>query len=235
MTDHERTFFGSITAGICHEVNNVLAIAGELAGLQGDLLTATGEGRPLDPRELSGITGRIAGQMTRGKDLVQMLRSFAHSMDRVDVDLDVGGDVHQVVELCQRFARLRRTVLVASSTSSVPRVRGCSFDLQHLVFRCIDAGLATAGEGDEVAVELGGENGRARLRIGAGGESATQEEAARKLAVSRAVADRLGAAVELENPPGGPSGAGPTLTLRIPAVINRSLGHEERSETDESS
>ncbi len=232
-TVHERTFFGIIAAGICHEVNNVLAIVSELSGLQGDLLGAIGQGRPLDSEELAGINQRIAGQVVRGKELIQMLHHFAHSMDREEDDLDLTENVHQVLALCQRFARLRRSSLVARPVSAVPNLPGCAFDLQHLLFRCVDVGLAGARAGDEVAAELAADGDRACLRIYGGSDAEVSQEVARKVAIAREVASRLGAEVALEAS-AVPGDGGSILTLHLPDTIQCSYEHEERQQQAES-
>ena len=55
----ELRFFGTMTASISHEINNVLAMVNELSGLFADsLMLAQKKGRPLDPERLAGIVDR---------------------------------------------------------------------------------------------------------------------------------------------------------------------------------
>ena len=62
----ERAFFGQATASATHEINNVLAIINEYAGLLGDLAAGAEAGRPLDPARLTKTAGSILRQIKRG-------------------------------------------------------------------------------------------------------------------------------------------------------------------------
>ena len=76
----ELAFFGTITAGLSHELKNVIATINEYNGLLDDLAQAAAR-RPLDPERLRQICGKITKQIERGESLILGLNRFAHSMD----------------------------------------------------------------------------------------------------------------------------------------------------------
>ncbi|MGD8395976.1 MAG: hypothetical protein PVF43_10910 [Candidatus Eiseniibacteriota bacterium] len=180
-------FFGAITASLSHEMNNVLAIVNELSGLQDDCLVAAERGRPLDPARLRSVAGRIAEQVERGKSFVKQLNGFAHCIDRPGVMLDVQEQVEAVTALCQRFARLRRLTLAARPATSTCHVVGCAFELQHLLYRAIEHGLAQSAEGESIGitVELA-DGGGARITVTAGASSGGAVAAAAATAATAA-------------------------------------------------
>jgi hypothetical protein len=81
MELEKAAFMGRITAGVTHEIKNVLAIIKESAGLMEDLFELSKDHAP-PPREkfLRTLT-RITEQVRRGVDLATNLNEFAHTSD----------------------------------------------------------------------------------------------------------------------------------------------------------
>ena len=52
LREQNLAFFGMISAGMSHEMRNVLSIIGEYAGLLDDFLVAAERGAPLDSDKL---------------------------------------------------------------------------------------------------------------------------------------------------------------------------------------
>ena len=146
-------FFGAITASLSHEINNVFAITNELSGLLGDFLQAAEQGAPLNVDRLQSTTRRIGAQVERGQGLVKRLNRFAHTVDE-DQTIDVNETVEAIAALCERLATLRRVELETSLPETSPRLEGSAFDLQHILFRCIDIALDASAEGDVVQIEV---------------------------------------------------------------------------------
>src|SRR4030067_193492 len=74
-------FFGSITASFSHEINNIMAIIGELAGLMEDLLRVADLGHPPQLERFRRVSERIGTQVKRGEEMIKRLNRFAHTMD----------------------------------------------------------------------------------------------------------------------------------------------------------
>ena len=158
----EARFWGRITAGLGHEMNNVLATVDGLAGLQSDLLSAPAEDAGRHAR-IVDAAARIEQQVERGRGLTLLLRSFAHSVDKEDAPLDVNARLEDAAALCRRFAVIAGVELVPRPGSAKSGVHGRAFDLVHVLSRCIFAGLETAQSGEQV--ELAWEASSDELRI----------------------------------------------------------------------
>lgn len=145
-------FFGTITASLSHEINNVLAIVNELAGLIDDFLKAEEQGQPQDPARLKKAVEKIAQRIKGGKQIVHQLSRFAHTVDHPRSRFDAGDAAAEVCLLCQRFAKLRRIDLSYDPPEQAPFLEGSLFDLQHVLFRGIEIVLGISGPGARVTV-----------------------------------------------------------------------------------
>ncbi len=158
-------FFGAITASLSHEINNVLAIVNELSGLLDDFFRAADSGAPLDLDRLKGTTQRIAAQVDRGREHVKRLNTFAHSVDDAGTTIAVNEAVEAITTLCRRLGSLRQVELEGGLPDTSPRIVGSPFDLQHIVFRCINLVLGVSKQGDVVSIEIEPQEDGARLIV----------------------------------------------------------------------
>jgi len=156
-------FCGAITASLSHEITNVFATINELSGLLDDFFHASEQGHPLDVKRLMSTTQRIASQVERGQRYVKRLNRFAHTVDGRESAVPVNEHVEAMAVMCRRFGTLRRVELQTSLPDASPTIAGCPFDLQHIVFRCIDVVLAASHEGDVLRIAVETEKGDARL------------------------------------------------------------------------
>jgi len=147
-------FFGAITASLSHEINNVLAIINELSGLMDDFFCAAEQDAPLNIERLKGTTKRIAAQVERGQELVKRLNKFAHTVDDNQATVMLNETVLAITTLCRRFGVLRRVELETNLHETSPKIVGSAFDLQHIIFRCIDIVLNTSKQGDAVQINV---------------------------------------------------------------------------------
>ena len=156
-------FFGAITASLSHEINNVLAIINELSGLLDDFFLAAEQGAPLNVEKLKGTTQRIAAQVERGQEYVKRLNGFAHTVDDKQITIVLNEAVEAITTLCRRFGTLRRVELETSLPGASPRIEGSAFDLQHIIFRCIDIILSASRQGDVIQIDIEPQDDGARL------------------------------------------------------------------------
>jgi signal transduction histidine kinase len=164
-TERGRQFFGTITASLSHEINNVLATVNELAGLLEDLCKAAEHGAAPNVARLRGVAERISAQVERGRRLVKRLNRFAHTVDGDQSTIETKGRLEEIAALCQRFAALRRVSLEVDLPQSSPVLRGSPFDLQHMTYRCVDAALSISDQGDTVTLSLREQNGGAIITV----------------------------------------------------------------------
>ena len=114
-------FFGRITAGITHEIKNVLAIIQESSGLMEDIIDVSENDAFLHKDKFIKSLDRIRRQIQRGIDITTCLNRFAHSPDHSPISLDLNDITQQMILLAARFARLKNVVL-ESSPSDPPLV-----------------------------------------------------------------------------------------------------------------
>jgi signal transduction histidine kinase len=101
-------FFGEITAGISHEVKNVVTIINESAGLLNDLSVGAESGRrPLDPARIKKMSTDIARNVDRAVAIINRMNRFAHSVDEPRKQVDLAAVVADAVALASRFASVR--------------------------------------------------------------------------------------------------------------------------------
>jgi C4-dicarboxylate-specific signal transduction histidine kinase len=162
----ETAFMGKITAGVTHEMKNVLAIIRESAGLMEDLLgLAKDDSFPAREKFLK-ILSKIGDQVTRGVNLSDALNQFAHGPDQPVATVDMNRLIDQLVFLCQRFALSKRLTLKYVPHDQPLLFRCEVLKVQMTIFRGIDLLLNVADPGailtirpttqgdDKVAVEF---------------------------------------------------------------------------------
>ncbi len=172
----ETAFMGKITAGITHEMKNVLAIIRESAGLMEDLLGLAKEDSFPAREKFLKILSKIGDQVTRGVNLSNALNQFAHGPDQPLATVDMNRLIDQLVFLCQRFALSKRLTLKYVAHDQ-PLVFRCEvLKVQMTIFRGIDLLLNVADPGailtirptnrgdDKVAVEFSYEGNGIELR-----------------------------------------------------------------------
>jgi signal transduction histidine kinase len=148
-------FSGRITASLSHEINNVMAIINELAGLLDDFTFAAENGRPIDLERQKTTVRKITQQIYRGREYIQQLNSFAHMMDSKKQDLDLAKCAEQVSFVCQRFARNRKVGLTVGPSADVPMVQGNLFDLLHVMFRLVVLAMEVSVPGSGIVLQVG--------------------------------------------------------------------------------
>jgi hypothetical protein len=216
LREERLKYLGAVTASLSHEINNVLAIVGELSGLIDDLVEGAGGG-PLDPGRFKTIGEKISRHVERGKGHVRTLNRFAHSVDDSWSTFDSGASVAAVVAVCDRFARLRNVELRLDGDEGWPRLEGSLSDFEHLVFRAVGAALLTVDRGGRVSVSLVTDGGGNRLEICSSGP--TPDEAPAELADQLELVEGLSAhlGVGVDRPAAADRNL--TLVFTLPEIL----------------
>ncbi len=209
-------FFGAVGASLSHEINNVLAIINELSGLMGDFLVAAESGRPLDQERLKNSVERIAKQVGRGKGYIKALNQFSHAMDNPRASLDSRESFEQIVSVCQRFYTLKKVSLDSTLPDSPLVLEGSPFDLQHLIYRCLDAALQASGSGQCIEIRLQPDSDGARIVLTGQDACEITEEVTSRLDLLLGLTELLGGSAEITAQPGSP--------LALALVLPRRLG-----------
>lgn len=147
-------FSGAVSASLSHEINNVLAIVGELSGLLGDYLVAVENGKEPSPEKRQRTADKIAVQMERGKHHIQQLNRFAHSVDKPEIEFDAKENCEYTLSLLERFARLRKVELKPSLDKVSKHFKGSPFEFQHVVFRAVELMILLAKQQASISIDL---------------------------------------------------------------------------------
>jgi len=195
LRDEGLSFFGTITASLSHEINNVTAIIGELSGLLDDLLLGAERGRPIEHDKLKELSQKISGHVIKSKHLIKRLNRFAHSIDEPDTEFDADELLDEMTELANRFAFLRGVHLELEPAGEPIEVRGNPFSLRHAIFTCIELALANAEKEDVIHIRLTQEQTSAKISI-PGVRLTMTEEADAKLSLLSLLMNELGGTAE---------------------------------------
>jgi len=214
MTQFRQTeiaFFGRITAGVTHELKNVLAIVNESSGLMQDLMTLSKEAPAYHDRFLKALTS-IKGQVQRGQNLIARLNQFAHAPDIAVRSIDLFETAGLVVALSQRFAALKKVTLkVVPPPPSEQRAQATLnlVQFQMALFTAIECWLSLAAPGNELNLHISRkENTCALLLVNegyfpAGSDPAGNLAAAEKWPLLQNISASLGGSVEIDVPKPG--------------------------------
>lgn len=188
-------FFGVVTASISHEINNAIAIIGELSGLLDDLLLAAERGRAIDHDKLKAISHKIANQVDKGQRVIKGLNRFAHSIDEPVKEFDLGELLREITAIAQRFAFLKGVRLETDVGHESLKITSSPFRLQQAVFKCVELALGASDKDDTVTVALNQDGSAARI-VTASAPLETTEEVNSKLSFLSILMKQLGGSVE---------------------------------------
>ena len=167
-------FMGKITAGVTHELKNVLAIIKESAGLMQDLLTLSGDAQFPLREKFSKVLSNIGDQVVRGVDLASRLNTFSHLPDETSSGLDLNEVAVQVVFLSQRFARLKGISLNVQPHERSVIIVTDPLKIQMLLFQCVELLVNIVGAGATITLHpLQQGEGEATVELSSTGNNET--------------------------------------------------------------
>lgn len=134
----EIQFFGKITAGISHELKNVLAIIKETSGLMGDLMALSGADDFQHKERFQKSLETIRKQIEQGVRLITHLNKFAHSPDEAESEIDLNELLEEMAVLCGRYARLRNVPLSTHPSRKPVKYKTFRVTLQMVLFSCLE-------------------------------------------------------------------------------------------------
>jgi len=152
---NEVAVFGRITAGVTHEMKNVLAIIREASGLIQDLMALNPEALPHGEKYQKALES-ISAQVQRGNDLTTRLNQFAHAPDQDLKQVDLLETTAVLLALTQRFARLKNIVMACDpSAVSGPPVLLVTHPVHLLLalFSALECWLSLAPPGSRIKIK----------------------------------------------------------------------------------
>lgn len=213
LRQEELAFFGVVTASLSHEINNAVAIIGQLAGLLEDLLWGVRQGKPIDDGKLEDVSEKISNQVKKGQSVIKRLNRFAHSVDEPVKEFDLREMLEFISVIAERFAFLKGAKLELASQKESLTVTSNPFSLQQAVFICIEMALSASGKNEVVKVACEQDGDKFRVSIASAPVPKT-DEANSKLALLSLLMEQLGGRVEWTS-----VDEGDALALSIPRSI----------------
>jgi C4-dicarboxylate-specific signal transduction histidine kinase len=150
MNETEIKFIGKITAGVTHEVNNVLASIKEISGLMTDILSITDEESFSRKEKFQISLQKIQNQVQRGIKLTCQLNKFSHLSDTNKSDVDLNEIIEHLIFLTERFARIKNITLQNRPSTQSITITSDPFLLQMSLFNCISYLLNNMANGGEI-------------------------------------------------------------------------------------
>ena len=147
-------FFGKMSASISHEINNVLAIINENAGLLEDVTLMEERGVPLEPEKLKKISGKLLDQVKRANGIIQNMNRFAHSVDEKIKKVDIANTLEFMIIFSSRLSDMKRVSFTMDSGSDRIEITTNPFLLQNVIWICLDYVMNRAKSGDTVPVSV---------------------------------------------------------------------------------
>ncbi|MBI4775568.1 MAG: HAMP domain-containing histidine kinase [Deltaproteobacteria bacterium] len=156
------SFFGKTNRLISHELKNVLAIISETLGLIDELIELSETGMGLEPGKLRSLSESVIEEVERANAIIRNMNTFAHSVDEIVGEVEVGQSVKLVMELCQLESAAKRTKL--RFEKSEPCVLHTSrFFLENLIHHALVYALHGVGPENEIRVSLSSDEHGVRI------------------------------------------------------------------------
>jgi signal transduction histidine kinase len=153
-------FFGTITASVSHELNNVISIIDQTNGLLEDLIAGAESGTPVTVEKLERVVTSIQKHAARGLKIITRLNKFAHSIDEPVREYDLNETVRNLADLAARFAGLKRVALEVNFAEEPLTVTGNPFFAQQALFAAIRLLLDDAPRTEVIVISTSmGESG----------------------------------------------------------------------------
>ena len=149
-------FFGKIAASVTHELNNVLGLIDETAGLIDDLLGAGKAGDAALSVKLERITERIHAHSARGVDCVKRLNAFVHTVDEPLQAFDLAQVTGNLAALSGRFASMRKMQLTCRPHPGPVMITSNPFRVQQIVFAILILAMNVSKPRTVICLETGG-------------------------------------------------------------------------------
>jgi C4-dicarboxylate-specific signal transduction histidine kinase len=151
----ELAFFGKITASISHELNNVLSIINEYAGLLNDLCKTGNTNKSLGKERIIEISQNMAEQVRREQKLIKLLNRFAHRSDEPTVSFNLNELVNDIYLVTQRFCSMKKVTIELNPVEQIITITNNPYRTQFALFLCLQIALDDSVENDVIQIDIG--------------------------------------------------------------------------------
>ncbi len=147
---------GRLAAGVAHEINNPLAIVGEISGYLGECLEDDPEAKdPETLREFAEGLPKIDRQVDRCRSITHRLLNFARKSEaKVEVAV-VERSLAEILPFLEKEARLQNIAIHQQNDESLPRIRIEEMQLQEIFINMITNAMQAIGKRGKGNIWLG--------------------------------------------------------------------------------
>ncbi|RKX32613.1 MAG: hypothetical protein DRP46_00810 [Candidatus Zixiibacteriota bacterium] len=153
-SDDALKFFGIITASVTHELNNILSIIDQSAGLVEDFMANPDSGVPLTEEKLKQITAKIRKNSQRGIGFIKHLNSFAHSTDEPGISFNANTMLENWAALTKRFADLKAVGMELNLPEEQIEIDTDAYLVRKILYYALKEILSTAQKNDIIKIIL---------------------------------------------------------------------------------
>ena len=147
-------FLSRVLASSTHEMQNIMAIINESAGLGGDVLRLNGPPRMKHGDKLFEALDTVAAQVERGRQLMDALNLCAHAASAEYELLELNHFCAYTVQLAERMTRLGECRLVFVPDAQRLLVCADGYIFMQGLHRAIELVLDCCLPGEEISVSL---------------------------------------------------------------------------------
>lgn len=132
------SFFGKVTASTTHELQNVLAIIKENAGLMEDFIQMHSDSSPDLFEKFTRCLEKIKDQSYRGVDLTSGLNKFAHTTDNFLAPVNIYQITQRLIFLTKRVFLQKGRQIDLIDCENAPSVETDSVLFQKILWNCLE-------------------------------------------------------------------------------------------------
>lgn len=147
-------FMGRITAGVTHELQNVLAIIKETSGLMDDLTLLCEETPDYIKERYQRSIKAINQQVLRGTNLLSNLNGMAHNSDHATTDIDIYKIIYQLTQLINRYTQSRQIELSIEQPDPPIHLKTHSILFQLAVSHALEYGINSLCPNGSIHIRL---------------------------------------------------------------------------------
>lgn len=149
---NDAMFMGKVIAGVSHDVQNVLAIIRETAGLLEDILLVNKDADIPSLDRFQNSLKAIGEQTERGARLISTLNLFAHSPDIPVCDTDIQKSIETLLLLIHRKIESKDITIKLNKKDNPVVLRTDCVKFQAAIFLCIESLLTHLKTKDTVSI-----------------------------------------------------------------------------------
>jgi len=207
MQSERQAAVGRLASGVAHEINNPLAMIGEIAGYLDDLVSGGPGAEQADlMEELKEGLPKILEHVKKGRSITHRLLSFARKSEAHVESADVNACLEEIVPFLEKEAGLSSISLKKEYEKKLPRIAIEEIQLQEIFINLVKNSIQalSSGDGGKVWISTSLKNSKVSISVRDNGPGIAEE-----------VRDRLFDPFVTTKPPGKGTGLGLSICYGI--------------------